>query len=81
MRRKDKYDVYYYASWRKKPICGSSTATKDELLAVAAANGWSWDNVEDLQALHDKILYNEEARNVCKAMIKTLKKRGQKNER
>lgn len=80
-KRADKYDVYYYAAWRKKPICGSSTATKDEILAVAATNGLSWDSVEDLQALHDKILYNEEARNVCKTMIKTLKKRGQKNER
>lgn len=77
-KRMDKYDVYYYAAWRKKPICGSSTATKDEILAVAAANGLSWDNVEDLQKLHDLILYNKEAKNVCKTMIETLKKRGQK---
>lgn len=77
-RKKDKYDVYYYATWRKKPICGSSTATKDELLAVVEANGLSWDSVEDLQKLHDLIPYNEEAKHVCKTMIETLKKRGQK---
>ena len=77
-KRMNKYDVYYYAAWRKKPICGSSTATKDEILAVAAANGLSWDSVEDLQKLHDLIPYNKEAKNVCKTMIETLKKRGQK---